>query len=82
MLSNIYLIIVSATGKLFMCGDGKYGKLCIDDNQITTPTLVLVFVDKGLKVQMVNYSLLVTVNISISKYFKYPRLDCSVFNYL
>lgn len=63
-----------------MCGDGKYGKLCIDDNQITTPTLVLAFVDKSLKVQMVSYSLL--VNISITRYLKYPRLDCSVFNFL
>ncbi|CAH1712880.1 X-linked retinitis pigmentosa GTPase regulator-like isoform X2 [Aphis gossypii] len=45
---------ITASGKLFMCGDGKYGKLCIDDNQITTPTLVLAFVDKSLKVQMVS----------------------------
>ncbi|XP_025208990.1 X-linked retinitis pigmentosa GTPase regulator-like isoform X3 [Melanaphis sacchari] len=45
---------ITASGKLFMCGDGKYGKLCIDDNQITTPMLVLAFVDKSLKVQMVS----------------------------
>ncbi|XP_015365250.1 PREDICTED: X-linked retinitis pigmentosa GTPase regulator-like [Diuraphis noxia] len=45
---------ITASGKLFMCGDGKYGKLCIDVNQITTPTLVLEFVDKNLKVQMVS----------------------------
>ncbi|KAL5242836.1 hypothetical protein ACI65C_010246 [Semiaphis heraclei] len=45
---------ITASGKLFMCGDGKYGKLCIDVNQITTPTLVLEFLDKNLKVQMVS----------------------------
>ncbi|CAI6349035.1 unnamed protein product [Macrosiphum euphorbiae] len=45
---------ITASGKLFMCGDGKYGKLGIDVNQITTPTLVLAFVDKNLNVQMVS----------------------------
>lgn len=43
-----------ASGKLFMCGDGKYGKLCMDVNQITIPTLVSSFVDRHLNVQMVS----------------------------
>ncbi|XP_025418053.1 X-linked retinitis pigmentosa GTPase regulator-like isoform X2 [Sipha flava] len=45
---------ITASGKLFMCGDGKYGKLCIDINQITIPMLVSKFVDKNLNVQMVS----------------------------
>lgn len=46
-------MIVIASGKLFMCGDGKYGKLCADVNQFTVPTLVTSFVDRNLNVQMV-----------------------------
>lgn len=55
-INHICMYIIIASGKLYMCGDGKYGKLCIDVNQITIPSLVSTFIDKNLNVQMVDNS--------------------------
>ncbi|XP_050432104.1 X-linked retinitis pigmentosa GTPase regulator-like [Adelges cooleyi] len=46
--------LITAGGKLFTCGDGKYGKLCVDIGQVTIPVLVTDFVDRQLNVQMVS----------------------------